>query len=258
MATETIGSIVTTSTRAGLYALKPTAGVQDTTGLYTMTEFFDSPGPMAKSAADVRVLSEVILDHLLDSSKLGPWEGLSVDFLDPKDWSMSPNFCTQFEGTAEQMADEYEETVSALRNGGCPLKYPIHCKDPSVLPNTILPIAYWDFKNVCIPKFFRSFDECSVASVADIVMFNKENSKKALPAPFVEQNDLEGAMNTIEEKEQIDEMKQELRKAARDALDEVFDKEKINIMAAPGDSPLCVHASAADNNSPSVHLIRCC
>ncbi|GAB1193452.1 hypothetical protein APSETT444_002668 [Aspergillus pseudonomiae] len=161
MATETIGSIVTPSTRAGLYALKPTTGVQDTTGLYTMTEFFDSPGPMAKSAADVRVLSGILLDRLFNSVHLGSWEGLSLGFLDPKEWSMSPDFCTQFEGTAEQM------------------------------------------------------------------------------------NDLEGAMNTVEEKKHIDEMKQNLRRAARDILDDLFEKERINILAAPGDSPLCVHASAA-------------
>ncbi|KAJ5122759.1 Amidase [Penicillium atrosanguineum] len=245
MATETIGSIVTPSTRAGLYALKPTTGLQDTTGLYTMTEFFDSPGPMAKSAADVRVLSELLLDCLFNSPQLGSWEGLSVGFLDPNIWSMSLDFCTQFEGTAEQMVDEYEETVSALRSGGCSIKYPIHCKDPSVLPATILPIAYWDFKNVCIPRFIRSFRECSVTSVADIVKFNKENSEKALPAPFVEQNDLEGAMNNMEEKQQIDELKRDLRKAGRDILDDLFDKEKINIVAGPGDSSLCVHASAA-------------
>ncbi|CAG8892895.1 unnamed protein product [Penicillium egyptiacum] len=182
MATETIGSIVTPSTRTGLYALKPTTGVQDTTGLYTMTEFFDSPGPMAKSAADVRVLSEILLGRLFNSPQLGSWEGLSVGFLDPKIWSMSPDFCTQFEGTAEQMVDEYEEMVSALRSGGCSLKYPIRCKDPSVLPTTILPIAYWDFRNVCIPRFIHSFHECSVTSVADIVKFNKEHSEKALPA----------------------------------------------------------------------------
>ncbi|KAB8279596.1 amidase signature domain-containing protein [Aspergillus minisclerotigenes] len=105
MATETIGFIVTPSTRAALYALKPTTG----------------------------------------------------GFLDPKDWSMSPDFCTQLEGTAEKMVDEYEETIFALRNGGCPLKYPIHCKDPSVLPNTILPIAYWDFKNVSTYHMTDSF-----------------------------------------------------------------------------------------------------
>ncbi|KAJ6011058.1 amidase signature enzyme [Penicillium sp. IBT 35674x] len=245
MATETIGSIVTPSTRAALYALKPTTGVQDTTGLYTMTEFFDSPGPMAKSAADVRVLSEILLGRLFHSPQFGPWEGLSVGFLDPKSWSMPPAFCTQFEGTAEQMAQEYEETVSALRSAGCPLEYPIHCKDPSALPNTILPIAYWEFKNVCIPRFIRSFQECSITSVADIVKFNKENSEKALPAPFVEQNDLEGAMNTTEQKGKIDELKMGLRGAAKDILNDLFDKENIKILAAPGDSSLCVHAAAA-------------
>ena len=114
MATETIGSIVTPSTRAGLYALKPTTGVQDTTGLYTMTEFFDSPGPMAKSAADVRVLSEILLGCLFNSVHLGSWEGLSLGFLDPKEWSMSPDFCTQFEGTAEQMVRHYRFTSSEL------------------------------------------------------------------------------------------------------------------------------------------------
>jgi amidase len=103
MGTETVGSIVTPATRAGLYALKPTTGVQDTTGLYTMTEFFDSAGPMAKSAADVRVLSEILLGRLCTSPQLGSWEGLSVGFLDPKIWSLSLDLCTQFEGTAEQM-----------------------------------------------------------------------------------------------------------------------------------------------------------
>lgn len=55
-------------------------------------------------------------------------------------------------------------------------------------------------------------------------------------------------MNAVEEKEQIDELKQDLRRAARDILDDLFDKEKINILVAPGDSSLCVHASAAGNN----------
>jgi amidase len=114
MATETIGSIVTPSTRAGLYALKPTTGAQDTTGLYTMTEFFDSPGPMAKSASDIRVLSEILLGRLFHFSRLCFWEGLSVGFLDPKIWSMSTDFCTQFEGTAEQMVS-HSHCIKTLR-----------------------------------------------------------------------------------------------------------------------------------------------
>jgi amidase len=103
MATETIGSIITPATRAGLYALKPTIGVQDTTGLYSMTDFFDSPGPMARSASDVRVLSEILLDQTFNFSQLRLWEDLSVGFVDPRLWNMAPNFCAQFEGTTEQM-----------------------------------------------------------------------------------------------------------------------------------------------------------
>lgn len=68
-----------------------------------MTDFFDSPGPMAKSAADVLVLSEILLNQSFKFSHLGPWEGLCVGFLDPKVWNMASELCTQFEGTAEQM-----------------------------------------------------------------------------------------------------------------------------------------------------------
>lgn len=65
-------------------------------------------------------------------------------------------------------------------------------------------------------------------------------------------------MAATEEKEQIDELKQSLRRAARAILDDLFDKEKINILAAPGDSPLCVHASAAGNTSSIALLNRRC
>jgi amidase len=52
-------------------------------------------------------------------------------------------------------------------------------------------------------------------------------------------------MNSSDEKEKIDVLKQDLRNTAKDILDDAFDKEKINIIAAPGDSSLCVHAAAA-------------
>ncbi|KAJ5466456.1 amidase signature enzyme [Penicillium desertorum] len=59
-------------------------------------------------------------------------------------------------------------------------------------------------------------------------------------------------MNAIDGNKQIDELKQDLRRAARDILDDQIDEEKINILAAPGDSPLCVQASAANNSSRRV------
>lgn len=61
-------------------------------------------------------------------------------------------------------------------------------------------------------------------------------------------------MNTTEERDKIDELKQSLRGTARGILDDLFEKEEINILAAPGDSSLCVHAAAAGKSSSSSRL----
>lgn len=103
MGTETVGSIVTPSTRAGLYALKLTHGALDSTGLYALSDFFDCAGPMAKSAADVRLMAEILLKRTFDSTKFGTFEGLSVGFLDPRAWTINEEMCPQHEGTADQM-----------------------------------------------------------------------------------------------------------------------------------------------------------
>jgi amidase len=119
LGTETIGSIVTPASRAGLYALKPTVGVQDTAGLYTLTDFFDSPGLMAKSAEDVMLLTDVLLGGslALNSDRLKLSDGLAVGFLDPAVWKMSDGICRQHEDTAEQMVRspfEVEATKCSL------------------------------------------------------------------------------------------------------------------------------------------------
>lgn len=69
--------------------------------MFALTDFFDSPGPMAKSAADLLLLMEILLGRNYDG--VGPsWEGLSVGFLDPDVWKTGEAMCKQHEGTAEQ------------------------------------------------------------------------------------------------------------------------------------------------------------
>jgi amidase len=52
-------------------------------------------------------------------------------------------------------------------------------------------------------------------------------------------------MATTETKQTIDNMKHDLRSTARQILDEAFNEQQVNLIAAPGDSPLCIHAAAA-------------
>lgn len=111
MGSETIGSIITPTSRNALYGLKPTVGVQDTTGMYTMTDFYDSPGPMAKSAADVREMASLLLDRDFSSPDMGTWKDLSVGIVLPTLWTLNETECPQHDGTAENM-------VSFICKGG--------------------------------------------------------------------------------------------------------------------------------------------
>jgi len=70
--------------------------------MYSLTDFFDSPGPMGKSTVDVCMLAEVLLGRSFGDDEMG-WGELTVAFLDPDVWKMDEAMCQQFEGTAEQM-----------------------------------------------------------------------------------------------------------------------------------------------------------
>ncbi|KAL2194061.1 amidase signature domain-containing protein [Corynascus similis CBS 632.67] len=251
LGTETIGSIITPASRAGLYALKPTVGIQDTRGLYTMTDFFDSLGPMAKSAEDVLALAEILLCNSFHVHKegLGIWDGLAVGFLDPTEWKMAEEICRQHVGTAEQMKYEYEQAIFKLKAADKVIKYPISLAGVSELTvdgkEAIMPIAYWEFKNICIPRFLDAFDECRVRSLADIVEFNKENKDKCLPSPYTKQDDLIKALDNTDDGPYIERLKSGLRAIGQRILDEAFDGHGVNVIAAPADSSLCIHAAAA-------------
>ncbi|KAK0715381.1 amidase signature domain-containing protein [Lasiosphaeris hirsuta] len=186
MGTETIGSIITPASRAAL--------------LYTLTDFFDSPWPMAKSAADVIALTEIL-----------PGQSLSVGFLDPAVWKADEGICRQHQGTAKLR----------LR----------HCQDQGL--RMLAPIV-WEFNSICIPRFL------------DIVKFNKENKSECLPPPYTEQNDLLNALyNNDENEEYISALRTGLKVVARQIVDMVMEQEKVDMITAPSDSPLCIHVAAA-------------
>jgi amidase len=107
---ETSGSIVTPAVRAGLYSLKPTLGLVPMEGVLGISLFFDSLGPMGKSAKDI----EDGLVGMVGSSKAvglkaalqqndERFDGLRLGFGDSKIWFMSDDVCEQKEDSREQM-----------------------------------------------------------------------------------------------------------------------------------------------------------
>jgi Asp-tRNAAsn/Glu-tRNAGln amidotransferase A subunit and related amidases len=94
--TETEGSLVVPSTRAGLYTLKPTLGLIPGDGIIPINHRFDTAGPMAKCVCDIACLLSAIVDHSRTDVPEGgyasavsgaeAWKDFTIGTLNPDDW----------------------------------------------------------------------------------------------------------------------------------------------------------------------------
>lgn len=100
LGTETCGSLVMPGARAGLYAFKPALGAVDMDGVYQTSMSLDVVGGLAKSVADLALLTEAALTDA--ERRLLPHDGyrsylnktfdaLRIGFVDPKVWSFHPD-----------------------------------------------------------------------------------------------------------------------------------------------------------------------
>ncbi|KAI1173059.1 amidase signature domain-containing protein [Nemania sp. FL0916] len=261
MGTETVGSIVTPSVRAALYALKPTHGLQKVAGMYRMTDFFDTPGPMGfplscrKCTADIASLLSVLLGRPFDNADVGNWEGLAVAALDPKAWQLDIAICDQIDDSEEQMIDEYKAAMLRMEQLGCTVRYPVGILDLSELnidgKDAIMPIAFWEFNHVGIPTFIEGFSDAPVASLEGIIKFNEENQSLAMPEPFTKQDQLLRALNTPGTPEEITQLRRRLRETGKSVINRVLDAENVNCIAAPADSAICIFTAASGESFAS-------
>ncbi|KAJ4860480.1 amidase domain-containing protein [Trichoderma breve] len=256
--TETTGSIMVPASRNALYAIKPTVGDVDIKGVFSLSELYDSAGPMAKSTHDLVPVTEILLGRKLTSAGQKNWQGLSVGFVDPRVWNLGDSMCRHHEGTAEEMIETYERVVSKLKEAGGDLRYPVVVPDVSELTvdgkEAFMKIAFWDCKNRTIDNFLKEYEESPVRSLADIVKFNEEHKDDALPHPFPDQSDLHKCLDNTDEEEEIEFLKKGLRAKARQLLDSTFDTEGVSIIAAPTDSALLIHGAAAGYPTANVPL----
>jgi amidase len=97
LGTDTNASILMPATRHDVYAMKPTLGLISQEGICPISYDFDSAGPIARSARDIAIL----LDTLVDREKVfsrshgsytsyltGTFEGMRIGVLEPKEWHM--------------------------------------------------------------------------------------------------------------------------------------------------------------------------
>ena len=99
------------ASRAALYTIKPTIGLVSQDGIIPICSLFDAAGPMTKSARDLALLLDVIVEADSQgkpkggyiSAATGSWEGLRIGSLDPSKWDFPADLRKPLDGAVEQI-----------------------------------------------------------------------------------------------------------------------------------------------------------
>ena len=211
--TETDGSIVMPANRASLFAIKPTVGLCSAKGLVPVCKDFDTPGPLAKTAADVGILLDALSGK--NTASGGPhetaartksWSDIRVGVLDPEIWQQPHVMIKPVPSATEQMVRSINSAYTALK----PLVKEFHrnievyhVPDVLKMSGTTFQTIFGKFPYLRGPEsneleasalgkeldqWLSSYDTCKVSSLEELIEFNIKHADQELPpgiSPFI-------------------------------------------------------------------------
>ena len=108
--------LISPTTRAVLYTLKPTPGSVDMSGIWPVSVHFDAVGGMAKSVIDLATITDCLLESNARESFLSGdlverpskiIRNLRIGFLDPRVWRYPPELVEEIEEVDRQIVSGF-------------------------------------------------------------------------------------------------------------------------------------------------------
>ncbi|PTB48318.1 hypothetical protein M431DRAFT_100241, partial [Trichoderma harzianum CBS 226.95] len=259
LGTESIGSIVMPGSRAGLYAFKPALNTVNMDGVFKTSVELDVVGGLARSTADLALLSEVALTE--EKRKLLPEEGyqkyltktfdlLRIGFLDPTKWSLHPSIVQLDEATLKQMNDIYFAAIGLVKEHAIKtsVTYPVDIPPATDLwyegRNPIDVIISYEGKQA-LEAWLSEAKVPGLITIEDVIKFNLDHQQEELPTDHPDQNQLLKASRDPPTRKMYEAVKERIKTISKEnGIDKLFRDQNLNILAFPLDS-LMVFISAA-------------
>ena len=221
--TETSGSILSPSSKNSVVGLKPTIGLLSRSGIVPISSSYDTPGPMARNVTDAALLLSAMAGHDTTDTK-----SIKEHFPGIITAGQHPEAFTYMRlGVIKSLLESdsiYRNTVEKLKALGAEITEFTPPKTDLEGFSNVLNI---DMKND-LPLYLKTYTNpelVKVASVADVVTFNKQDSVVRIPYG---QNSLEGILSDSMSVEELGSLKADLQKKGRNYFDTVMDKHRLH------------------------------
>ncbi|RSL88059.1 hypothetical protein CEP51_001899 [Fusarium floridanum] len=219
LGTETDGSILVPSDRAGLYSPKLTVGKLSTRGLLPFTRVTDSLGPMTKSPKDVATLLDIltpIQGGTHHDALTGSFKGLRIGFLDPAEWAPGPGAVRPNDDYTKQVIQEVSDAITAVEEAGALVKRNIKLRRFSPEDDQMFnDLSSRDYV-IEFADFLKGLNHSPVHTMQDLIKYNDDHASECFPPGSPGQEILVNAVKTNISDAKYEEYKNTLRTNNKD------------------------------------------
>ncbi|CZR55425.1 related to glu/asp-tRNA amidotransferase subunit A [Phialocephala subalpina] len=262
--TDTGGSLITPATRAALYTIRPTMGLVSQQGVVPISKLFDTVGPMAKSAADLAHLLDVLVEPRLiagagsySDSLPGDFSEIRVGVLRPEDWLFGPDLQRTAEFVRQQMVRDTYAAYKKIRGVAKSFQ-----EVTLISPDRLMIDGISSFYEIQTARFKTTLEEylqtlglSKIRTLDDLIRFNKDYKDLELSHGYASQDQLVAAAEANMSTGQHDRLLRHVRTVSRDlGIDKTLKEYDIDVIIAPADSAFSLLVSAAGYPSATMPL----
>ncbi len=238
--TETNGSIICPSSINGIVGIKPTVGLWSRTGIIPISHTQDTAGPMARTVRDAAILlgplsaqdpnDAVTLVSARSSLPTDYTIFLDKDGLNGKTIGVDKSVLKGHEAIDKLL----QQALDHLRSGGATVVEVDFRERMKDVGKDELDVLKYEFKDGL--NRYLTAHSARVKSLAEVITFNNQNEKDAMPyfrQEILEDSDALGDLESSEYKQALT----RLLRTVRGAFEEVFGKHKLDAVCGPANGP---------------------
>lgn len=240
--TETNGSVVSPSSVNGIVGIKPTVGLLSRSGIIPISKTQDTAGPMARTVKDAAILLTALAgvdpeDPVTQESQGKAKQDYTV-FLDPnglkgKKIGVDKSFLNNGH---EGVLALFHEALDLLRIQGATvieIELQKQLTDANAAEGLVLQYEFKDGLN----RYLATATDAKVKTLADVIAFNQQNAKRAMPwfrQETLERSEARGGLDSIE---YTDALKKLL--TSRQVIDDVIRQNQLDAICGTTNGLAC-------------------
>jgi amidase len=240
--TETDGSIICPSSINGLVGIKPTVGLVSRSGIIPISASQDTAGPMTRTVADAAALLSVLADvddrDGATAASKGKGAADYTKFLDANALKGARIGVARNMAGFHPMVDAtFEAAIAALKKAGAVIVDPADVPTVGKYDEAENEVLLYEFKDGINAYLKSRGSTTKMATLEDLIAFNKQNATKEMPWFGQEQFERAQAKGPLTDETYRAALTKCRTLSRTEGVDAVIAKHQLDAIIAPSNGP---------------------